>query len=356
MTDKSVIKVKYSAIQILRFVAASFVIVDHGILAIIRNGTNIPYLDKYAYSFGDVGVFVFFGISGFIMVTTRYESFGSVRSSVDFILSRIIRLLPIYAIATTLKYINKCHAGDECNFIYYIKSLLFIPYIAEMETLYRPIIGQGWTLNYEMFFYLVFAISLSLPRVRGLVLSVSLFLALASLQSFNVWDNIIFKFYANHILLYFICGMLVAVTMKHLNLKVAKLFTPMLLVVILMLVSVLIPVYIAEEYQLFLNLIIVFVCVYACANCQPVHRGKLQFIWERLGDASYSTYIFHGFFLSATKFISKRIGDGQYEATLFFVVFCVIGANLTGLLSYTYLELPIGSFLNKYYRKFKAGH
>ena len=163
MSDKGVIKVKYSAIQILRFVAASFVIVDHGILAIIRNGTNIPYLEKYYYSFGDVGVFVFFGISGFIMVTTRYESFGSVRSSVDFMLSRIIRLLPIYAIATTLKYINKCHAGDECNFIYYIKSLLFIPYIAEMETLYRPTIRQGWTLNYEMFFYLVFAISPAIP-------------------------------------------------------------------------------------------------------------------------------------------------------------------------------------------------
>ena len=354
-------KKKYSGLQILRFVAASFVVIAHAILNSIENWSDALFLRKFAYSFGEVGVIVFFGVSGFIMVTTRYESFGSAKHSFDFILSRFIRILPIYAIATTLQYINKSHLGGVYNPLNYIKSIFFIPYIGD-GGLYRPILGQGWTLNYEMFFYLVFAISLYLTKIKGLLLSILLFVSLAFLQDFNISDNIVLKFYTNHILLYFICGMLVAITMKKYNTAIPRIYLPMLVVILLMFFSSALSIasglyhVIPKNSSLLLSLIVVFFCVYASASCQPNHHRWFQAVLERLGDASYSTYLFHGFFLGAMKFLLKQyIGEGQYWGILFFTLFCIVGANLTGLFTYTFVETQVSSILNKQYHKLRTG-
>ena len=348
-------KVIYSGLQILRFVAASFVVIDHAILQVTLNWSAIPKLQKYAYLFGEVGVIVFFGISGFIMVTTRYESFGKLKSSIDFMLSRTIRILPIYAIATTLQYINKFRLGGDYNFINYIKSILFIPYISSENGLYRPILGQGWTLDYEMFFYLIFAISLSLPRTKGLFLSILVFLVLASFNDANIDYSIVLRFYTNHILLYFICGMLVGIVIKYHYNSINKLFYPMILVVLLMLITVILKPITDPTLYLCLSLIIVFICVYVCANCQPNRRGRFQTLLGRLGDASYSTYLFHGFFLGASKSLAHHIGDGQYVNVIVFVIFCIVGANLIGLFTYNFVELTVTGYVNKHYKKLKTG-
>ena len=44
-----------------------------------------------------------------------------------------------------------------------IGSYLFVPVMRATGEL-RPVLGQGWTLNYEMFFYVLFACAMLLPR------------------------------------------------------------------------------------------------------------------------------------------------------------------------------------------------
>ena len=54
---------------------------------------------------------MFFGISGFIMASTQYESFGGVDRSVSFFWRRILRIVPIYTVATTIEYLHRMHLG-----------------------------------------------------------------------------------------------------------------------------------------------------------------------------------------------------------------------------------------------------
>lgn len=333
---------KYHGIQILRFIAASLVVAEHLIGNVISQWANaghytIPPLGK-------IGVIVFFGISGFIMVTTQYDAFGSVVKTFDFFWRRVLRILPIYAIATTLQFINKRNAGGDYNVFNYIKSLLFVPYIGEAN-LYRPVLGQGWTLNMEMFFYLVFALSLALPRARGLGLSVAIFVALALSQGVADDMGVVLGFYANQILLYFVCGMLIGLICKHQDWSSQTLALPLAVWGVLLPASVWVNLYANSAGMLVFNLAMVSCCVWSAASYQSMQPGRGALWFERLGDASYSTYLFHGFLLGAIKFLSNRVAEGESLKMVLLALFAVVLGNLLGLLAFHFVERPIARML-----------
>ena len=127
-------KMRFSYIQILRFVAALFVVFQH-----------IRFLNIGAF-----GVDIFFCISGFFVMFTTQEKSSS------FLLKRIIRILPFYYIMTIGTYLlllifpTLFHITDT-NIIYLFKSLLFIPFEISPDII-QPIFRIGWTVNYEIFF------------------------------------------------------------------------------------------------------------------------------------------------------------------------------------------------------------
>jgi len=340
---------KYPALQILRAVAASFVIVDHAGNNTVQGWAHADRLTHIAWSFGDVGVIVFFGISGFIMTTTQFSSFGSSARSGDFFLRRLLRIVPIYAVATTFQYANKYHLHGDYNWLNYAKSLLFIPYL-DAGHQYAPVLAQGWTLDYEMFFYLVFAFSLSMKRWHGLALSMVLFAALALLQG-SYPRNALATFYLNHILMYFVCGMLAGIIGHYHNLVTQRILVPLVLVVMLMGLTCAFHGILSEPLYLAWSMPVVFACVTICANCRPREQGRLQQALERLGDASYSTYLFHGFMLGALKIVSNHISDGQYTLAAAFMLISLLACNATGYAAFRWIEHPLTRFMNTRYRR-----
>jgi exopolysaccharide production protein ExoZ len=342
---------KYSAIQILRFVAASFVVIDHALSDVIR---DTGPLVKTSWALGEVGVIVFFGISGFIMASTQFDSFGSPAKALDFWFRRIIRIVPIYTVATTLQYFNKLQLGGVYSFANYLRSIAFIPYIGEGGH-YRPILAQGWTLDYEMFFYLIFALSLLFARGWGFGLSIGVFLLLAALHGTAVVTNATVNFYTGHILIYFVSGMLVALAKHYVDRSSHRLWLPTLSVVAIMGIMTAARTvsygYPWDWYFLALSFVLVFVCVYVCASCLPAHFNKMQSLFERLGDVSYSTYLFHGFTLGALKILSSRIDQHETTLMLAFVLLSVIVGNLTGLIAYMAIERPLTDFFSRRYRE-----
>ena len=333
---------KYHGIQILRFAAASLVVAEHLIGNVVNHWANAGHYELPPL--GLIGVIVFFGISGFIMVTTQYDAFGSVAKSADFFFRRVLRILPVYAIATTMQFINKFHFSENYTIVNYFKSLLFIPYVGE-KGFYRPILGQGWTLNLEMFFYLVFALSLILPRIGGLALSIAVFVAFAATQSYAAEMNAVMAFYMQQILLFFVCGMLIAALCKHVQWRSVSVAPPLGICLVLLAGGTWVNLYLPEGVQLAYNLAMVSACVWAAASYQPVHTGKTVRFMERLGDASFSTYLFHGFMLGAIKFLSYRTEEGQPLKLALLLVFAVVLANLIGLLMYRFVEHPIARLL-----------
>jgi exopolysaccharide production protein ExoZ len=156
------------SIQYLRAVAALAVVAFHALEA---TPTRFPV--------GAAGVDVFFVISGFIMWTLT-ESAEAAPAS--FLWRRFIRVTPPYWVATLLV---AAIALLRPHFLWMppvtwdrlAKSLLFIPHLDAWGQPH-PVVTQGWTLNYEMFFYAVFGAVLFAPRRLQLPLLSGAFLGL----------------------------------------------------------------------------------------------------------------------------------------------------------------------------------
>jgi len=106
-----------------------------------------------------VWVDVFFVVSGF---TIAYV--GNIPAR-DFILRRLIRIIPLYWVASIGTYLVakmepsmvQSNSADISDLLY---SLFFIPHVNKVGDI-APILALGWTLNYEMYFYFLFAIALT---------------------------------------------------------------------------------------------------------------------------------------------------------------------------------------------------
>jgi peptidoglycan/LPS O-acetylase OafA/YrhL len=91
-----------------------------------------------------------------------------------------------------------------------VTSFLFIPWVRPDDGRMFPLLGQGWTLNYEMFFYTCFALALLLPRAMRVPALVGggILLILAGL---TLPLPRIPAFYADPIIAEFLCGILLGV-------------------------------------------------------------------------------------------------------------------------------------------------
>jgi exopolysaccharide production protein ExoZ len=113
------------------------------------------------FTLGSAGVDLFFVISGFIMVYASRELFGSRRNVAKFVRLRLIRIVPPYWIATTILVLVLGMPSIDR----FIKSLLFFPDG-------QPFLTPGWSLTFEMFFYGLFACFIFLP-IRTAVMLLS---------------------------------------------------------------------------------------------------------------------------------------------------------------------------------------
>jgi exopolysaccharide production protein ExoZ len=149
------------SIQYLRGVAAMMVVFHHAMAA-------APWLTATGVSIqaGARGVDIFFVISGFIMYSAaRSQTVG------EFVWRRCTRVIPLYWIATMafLLYavaVTKGRALSPETMAHVGQSLLFIPHWSLSDPSKAwPYLVPGWTLNYEMFFYGIFALGLATGRV-----------------------------------------------------------------------------------------------------------------------------------------------------------------------------------------------
>jgi peptidoglycan/LPS O-acetylase OafA/YrhL len=157
-------------IQALRGVAASLVVIDHALGPLVEHGILPAWFGPVSFSIGGLGVYTFFVISGFIMINMSYDDFGHLPKAFSFATRRITRIVPTYWMATLLAFAiyTVLPLSRHPSWLDLFESLTFIPYSTGPTADMEPVLGQGWTLNYEMFFYALFAIALILPRRVGL--------------------------------------------------------------------------------------------------------------------------------------------------------------------------------------------
>ena len=189
MTKDDFYSNRYAGIQALRGIAAMIVILEH-----------VRFL-----ACGAFGVDIFFCISGFmIMLTTQ-------NNTRHFFKKRLIRILPLYYIMTLATWIGllivpSLFQSTQADVSCLIKSLLCIPFDMGQGSI-RPLMGVGWTINCEMFFYLIFFIAMKIHhKYRGLLCTVFL-LILMGIASLPIGsDSILLQFYGNPVMLEFGLG------------------------------------------------------------------------------------------------------------------------------------------------------
>ncbi|MBL7262301.1 acyltransferase family protein [Paractinoplanes lichenicola] len=296
------------SIQILRALAATAVVYFH--CSSPRGGFGFPQTGAW-------GVDIFFVISGFIIARTAFKRRD------NFLRIRIVRVVPIYLIATFLiagvvlalpGRVNSAEVGP----VGLLKSILFIPY--EMATRPGPILEAGWTLNYEMFFYVVVALALLVTRSakRGLAVTGVLLGLLAVSGWVAPSDWYVVRFYQSSLFLEFLSGVLLWMAYEK-SRDIRGVFAAgrttiaggfMIAAGIALLVAEdTWPAFTIESEGRFLQYgLPAFVVVAGGLLVEPaLPAGRSVTSLVELGDASYALYLFHPFvilFLSRIAFES----------------------------------------------------
>ena len=190
---------KLNNIQVLRAFAAAAVVVFH-------TGFAFPFLRP----FGSFGVDVFFVISGCIMARILDPASGS--SSDFFFRRRVLRIVPPYWFFTILLYLAALRVPElmgstRANLVDLLKSLFFIPF-TKGSGLIQPLLFIGWSLNYEMFFYLALAIGLLFQKRYSAWIGAAI--VLATMLACMPWaaHSVLAQFYSRDISIEFVLGIL----------------------------------------------------------------------------------------------------------------------------------------------------
>src|SRR4051812_39278147 len=150
-------------IQILRLLAAVAVVAFHA-WGVAPNGYKVPESAiAFALSHGGHGVGPFFVILGFIIF---FSTHLARLTPAQFLRRRVERLVSLYFLVTfavvMLAVTLPATFGTEGWYTprHIIKSLAFIAFTdGEM-----PVVYLGWSLEYEMYFYLAVALLMALTR------------------------------------------------------------------------------------------------------------------------------------------------------------------------------------------------
>ncbi|MXN46536.1 acyltransferase family protein [Shinella kummerowiae] len=310
-------------IQYLRAFAALAVVVFH---AAERSG--------FAFAIGAAGVDVFFVISGFIMwviVERRPVSPGR------FLIDRIRRIVPIYWLATALMVAGGL-AGLFPNLVltagHVLASFFFVPLPSPSSGGLWPVLVQGWTLNYEMFFYVVFAACLALPRSFLLPAMVLVFVGLVAIGFAVESSNPLIVTYTRPIILEFVAGMLIG--RLWLAGWVPNAFASLVLIVGALVGFALIGI-LRLPFDEWTCGPLACALVYGTAALETRGRVPRLRLPAVLGDASYSIYLWHTFAISVVAKAGMMLGLASW---LVLLASFLVG-TLAGLCGYYLIERPL---------------
>jgi exopolysaccharide production protein ExoZ len=169
---------KLDWVQAFRGIAVLLVVLTHARYFFLDTPTW-PLAEQLMLP-GAMGVDLFFVISGFIMVYTTRDNDGSRAYVVNFLIKRFARIWPVYVVATVM-WLVVVHNGlgyfqHRQLLVNLTKSLLFYPVDVNAPLYFGQALPLGWTLNFEIYFYLIFGASMLFARLRWFVLASWIFL------------------------------------------------------------------------------------------------------------------------------------------------------------------------------------
>lgn len=350
-------------LQVLRAFAALAIVYYHTDSAI--NGIHTDFM----------AVQIFFVLSGFIM------AYVSEKSSSHFLIKRLIRIVPLYWMSTILflvltnlgltnpvyvlplfgkwliespiqilVWIQQQHGLDNLNtLLNLVKSLLFIPYVNHGGNI-QPILGVGWTLNLEMFFYMVVAVSLKASKKYAPIVTIVLLgLTKVAVQTSNCASTIC-SFYAQNAIFCFVTGIICFYIWNAISEETAKRFKRLLIgsaVVVATLFFLLH--FFSIGLKLPQNIYPTIHPPLIILLAALLHKANVQCHWKPIlivANASYALYLTHIIFIEIFRNLSTQFPLLGLTTPIGVILILTV-SSLFAIVVYQAIELPLLKLLRK---------
>lgn len=336
------LKFKYSnGLQVLRGLAALMIVFLHLGVAEARYGTLFGMKFLEGFRLGAAGVDIFFVISGFVMVlVTRNKLVTPVR----FLAHRLSRIYPnywVYFLLVTLtwmirpEWVNSSLAGTPD----FLSSLVLLPSRGV------PAVSVAWTLEFEIFFYLVFALLLWISRARvattvALTMSVLVLLGVLFQPA-----NIILERITHPLILEFAAGAYLGQFMLYKRVPYTVLMLPLSLLIFTLhqfgfeLADFL---HLGEDFERVINFgIPAVLLVLGVVALDMRYDIKYPRLLINIGNASYTLYLSHILLISAAGKLWSSLGLNNHLSNLIFDIILLLACVVYALLAYVYIEKPL---------------
>ena len=315
-------------LQLLRAFAAINVVYLHVLIGGESYGKP-TVIFPYVGGWGANGVDIFFVISGFVMIYTHSIN---PKTILNFYKSRILRIVPVYWLITGFIIViyflfPNIFRSLMIDIKSSISSFLFISQLLNSS---YPIINLGWTLEWEMLFYLIFGIALYFKTLNRIIIFIFIMM--------------IFILFLSHKLYFleFFLGVIAGYAYIRFR-KISHNIGIMILVLgIFILLMSINPNSKLINYDRFIiwGLPATLIVIGAVYSKQIKNRSLLY-----LGDASYSIYLLQiltipGFYKIIT-YLNLEINN------TFLSFICLLSSVTFGCLFYSYVEKKLKLVKNR---------
>ncbi|UWM80272.1 acyltransferase family protein [Rhizobium sp. SRDI969] len=334
------------SLQYLRALAATAVVIFH--IGLIFGWNWRPMA---------AGVDLFFLISGFIMwsVTANKQTRPG-----EFLARRLIKIVPLYWLFTAVFVVGVTLSPGPFNNhtsqpIQIVMSLFFIPYYDQSGKIV-PALDVGWTLNYEMFFYLIFSLSLLL-RERYRLPCITLTLVSLVLAGALPFKNAPFEVATSPMLVEFAAGILIAAwhqSGRSLTRGADLLF------IVAGLIGIALS-FIMQPLEGTAGRVLMWglpaaLILFGALSYEKNHRvWRIEWL-KMLGDASYATYLSHPITIAVCKYLLSKAGlerrDIALSQQLLLFTLTFLALMVVGVACYYIFDKPSHDFLRRRINKF----
>ncbi|ANF59182.1 acyltransferase family protein [Halotalea alkalilenta] len=329
------------SIQALRAFAA-WLVVFHHFMQVFFNFKAESLTGQLLSTRGQVGVDIFFVISGFVIYLA---SAGKSIHSPRFMLERLIRIAPAYWIftlitASIIYFDARMMPNYGLDPVALLKSLLFIPTQNPAGFGFYPILPVGWTLNFEMMFYALFALSLLAGR-RHRVWITTLLVVL--LGGWLAHQPFISSFYTNPVIYEFLLGIGLALIYRRGWLPALSGWALLVPAAIAAgAVAMILQFDDQHPYRLLTWGLPSAALVAALISMEKLFDGNR--VLKHLGDWSYSVYLLHVIVLWCGAYLlHRRLGLDPYLT----LALCLPVIAVGSWLSFTYVEMALSRRLKR---------
>jgi exopolysaccharide production protein ExoZ len=338
---------KLIPIQLLRALAALAVAILHGQYetGLLADAVGRGFQPSRILPW-EAGVDVFFVISGFVMVYASRRLFGRPEARRVFLSRRIARVVPLYWLTTTLYLALALMAPGSVKGMaepgYVLASYAFVP-VARADGAVEPLYSLGWTLNYEMAFYVLFALALGLSR-RWAVGAVAAMLAGLVLLAAVLAAPLPFAFWGNSIVLEFGIGMAIGL------LRVEGVVLGPAARLVLGAIGLALFALVAAQAPGLPRALLFGVpagCLVAACGLGREHVLADETVAVRLGavlgDASYALYLIHPFVIRGMRRTVEMAGLGPSLPPWLFLGVALLAAILASIAVFRLIERPLNA-------------